>query len=80
MGHNGPGEIKYIGIYNGGCNGPYDLYVDENAWCYKRFTNDTATKSAIIFADSVKDILKFLEEFERFEQAFYGWIDSFDAE
>lgn len=67
-------EISYIGICNDGYDEIHDFYVDEAGYCYKQKV------VPFLPADNINDILKFLEEFEKFEQAFYNWIDSFDTE
>lgn len=77
MGHNGDKEIEYIGIYNGGYNGPYDFYVNRFGWC-GQIASGTNPNTGLDIADKIEHFQKFLAEFDAFEAAFNNWIDSFE--
>jgi|GEM_PF-920806 len=66
-------KIQYLGIKNGGFDGPWDFYTDgkesfpvSNKEYLKGATGDP----------QICDMKKFLNQFDSFESAFYQWIDS----
>ena len=69
-------QIRYLGIKNGGFNGPWDFYTDG----VESFSvsNNCYSKGAI--EDSqIPDMKKFLNQFGIFESAFYQWIESLNT-
>ena len=66
-------KFRYLGIKNGGFNGPWDFYTDGT----ESFSvaNEDYLKGAIDYP-YIGDMKKFLKQFEVFESAFYQWIDS----
>lgn len=71
--HNGQPnqEVKYLGIKNGGCCGPYDFYTNGHVTFMQH-----EKESHDIKAPTTIDIKDFMSEFDAFETAFYKWIDS----
>lgn len=66
-------KIRYLGIKNGGFNGPWDFYTDGTE------SFSVANKDYLKGATGdpqIQDMKKFLKQFEVFESAFYQWIDS----
>ena len=81
MTRNNCSKIEYLGILNGGYNGPYDFYINENTFFFK--TNFSYSISEQIFVDTykkefVETMEKFIQEFGLFEEAFNKWIDSLE--
>ena len=69
-------QIRYLGIKNGGFNGPWDFYTD-GVESFSVSNNDYS-KGAI--EDSqIPDMKKFLNQFGIFESAFYQWIESLNT-
>lgn len=69
-------KIRFLGIQNGGFNGPWDFLTDgkesfsvANRDYLKRTVEDP----------QISDMKKFLKQFEVFESAFYQWIDSLNG-
>ena len=73
-------KTNFIGIENGGANGPFDLITDGNEIfgirrenrCYRVEVTDKE------YEHSIYDMKKFLKLFDSFESAFLKWIDSLD--
>lgn len=78
MERNGKEDFQYIGIYNGGYNGPYDFYVNQSGRCGQRPSAEYSSNVTMVAADRIEYILKFLAEFDAFEAGFLNWIDSFE--
>lgn len=71
-------KICYLGIKNGGYNGPFDFYTDGEETFSK--ANTEYGRNNEIYTASIANMEKFLEEFPKFEAAFYKWIDSMNEE
>jgi len=63
-------KIAYVGIVNGGACGNWDFCVNKD----EIISRHQGTGEAAL--PSLRDMKKFLKEFEIFETAFYKWIDS----
>lgn len=63
-------KIEYLGVVNGGYNGPYDFYTNGK----EVFSKDNTSIGTISEA-KLEHMEKFLYEFEVFEDAFYKWLD-----
>ena len=65
-------KIRYLGIKNGGFNGPWDFYTDG--------TEIVSVRNREYDKESAEpqncDMKKFLKQFDSFESAFYQWIES----
>ena len=73
-------QIRYLGIKNGGFNGPWDFYTDG----VESFSvsNSDYSKGAIEdsqIPDMKKFLNQFLNQFGIFESAFYQWIESLNT-
>lgn len=68
MGH-GKQPIRYVGIYNGGANGPWDFYVDGSA-CFAEHEKTKETGKPDAYT-----LYKFQSGFPAFESEFLEWID-----
>ena len=66
-------KIRYLGIQNGGFNGPWDFYTDGTE--IFSVANKEYLKGAVE-EPQIPDMKKFLKQFEVFESAFYQWIES----
>ena len=67
-------QIRYLGIKNGGFNGPWDLYTDGTeivSVSNREYDKESAEPQNC-------DMKKFLKQFNSFESAFYQWIKSLD--
>ena len=70
---SGDFKTRYIGIKNGGYNGPWDFYTDGTesfSIANKNYLNGATGEPTI------QDMKRFLKQFDSFESAFYQWIDS----
>lgn len=66
-------KIRYLGIKNGGFDGPWDFYTNGTesfSIANKNYLNGDTGEPTI------QDMKKFLKQFDSFESAFYQWIDS----
>ena len=73
-------QIRYLGIKNGGFNGPWDFYTD-GVESFSVSNNDYS-KGAIEdsqIPDMKKFLNQFLNQFGLFESAFYQWIESLNT-
>lgn len=73
-------QIRYLGIKNGGFNGPWDFYTD-GVESFSVSNNDYS-KGAIEdsqIPDMKKFLNQFLNQFGIFESAFYQWIESLNT-
>lgn len=67
-------QIRYLGIKNGGFNGPWDLYTDGTeivSVSNREYDKESAEPQNC-------DMKKFLKQFDSFESAFYQWLKSLD--
>lgn len=70
-------KIRYLGIKNGGYNGPWDFYTNGTesfSISNKNYLNGATGEPTI------QDMKKFLKQFDSFESAFYQWINSLEEE
>lgn len=67
------GEYEFLGFYNGGACGPYDLYTNGKDVYYIKGTPHMPEKKV---EPKMYDLKYFLKEFENFEKEFYNYIDS----
>lgn len=66
-------KIRYLGIKNGGFNGPWDFYTDgveSFSVSNKNYSNGA------VETPQIPDMKQFLKQFGVFESAFYQWIES----
>lgn len=63
-------KIEYLGIENGGACGVYDFYTNGAVTFFKREETGEVKEA------DLKNMKKFLKEFDKFEAAFYKWIGS----
>ena len=73
---NHDNEFNWLGIKNGGANGPWDFItngIDIKSIGNADYNKGTQDKPRI------SDMEKFLKQFPVFEEAFYNWIDSMDC-
>ena len=66
-------KIRYLGIKNGGFDGPWDFYTNGTesfSIANKNYLNGDTGEPTI------QDMKKFLKQFDSFESAFYQWIES----
>ena len=69
-GENKYNKIKYLGIDNGGACGVYDFYTNGDVTFFKHEETGEVKEA---YLGNMKE---FLNEFDKFEAAFYKWIDS----
>ena len=73
-------QIRYLGIKNGGFNGPWDFYTDgveSFSVSNNYYSKGTIEDSQI--PDMKKFLNQFLNQFGVFESAFYQWIESLNT-